>query len=154
VLKEVIPDMESTMDDFGPSALRALSGGVDDSRDASHLRHAALIRYGELLVESQGTAMPDALRARIDDIASAGAARLGSVTVNREVFGEVTRCVSSELSCQFDPDDLARMRSEALAQHGLMVDGSLSVRPENSNGRLGGSVDESFIDAEIVAIYW
>lgn len=154
VLKEVIPDMESAMDDFGPSALMALSGGVDDNSEASQLRHAALIRYGELLVDSQGITMPDQLRQRIEQIAFSGASRMGSVTANREVFGEVAHCVSSGLSCQFAPDDLARMRGEALAQHGLMVDGSLSVRPNNSSVRLGDPANGSFIDAEIVAIYW
>ncbi|MFD5815082.1 hypothetical protein [Streptomyces sp. NPDC127038] len=154
VLKEVIPDMESAMDDFGPSALRALTGGMDDSRDVSQLRQAALIRYAELLIESQGLTMPEALRARITEIASARSSQLGSVIANRTIFREVTECVSDGISHRFASEDLGRLRGQALAQFGLMVDGSLSVRPENSSGRLDETVDGKFIDAEIVAIYW
>ncbi|MFE2628934.1 hypothetical protein ACFXDP_13495 [Streptomyces sp. NPDC059374] len=154
VLKEVIPDMESAMDDFGPSALRALTGGVDDNRDVSQLREAALIRYGELLVDSQGLTMPADLRSRIAEIASTRSSQLGSVTANRIVFGEVAECVSNGISRQFAPGDLAGLRGQAMSQFGLMVDGSLSVRPENSSGRLDEVVEGKFIDAEIVAIYW
>ncbi|MFD3499927.1 hypothetical protein [Streptomyces sp. NPDC058678] len=154
VLKEVIPDMESAMDDFGPSALRAMTGGVDDGQDVSQLREAALNRYGELLVDSQGETMPGGLRSQIEVISSARASQLGSVAANRLAFQEVAECVSSGIACQFSPDDLARMRGQSLAQFGLMVDGSLSVRPANSSGRLDGDIDGNFIDAEIVAIYW
>ncbi|MYS43318.1 hypothetical protein GTY23_19170 [Streptomyces sp. SID5998] len=154
VLKEVIPDMETVMDDFGPSALRALTGGVDTNQDVTQLRHAALLRYGELLVDAQGEIMSHDLRSRIQRIADSRSSHMGSVAANRVAFGEIAECVTSELSCRFSPDDLARMRGRALNQYGLMVDGSLSVRPQNSSGRLDDLSSGEFIDAEIVAIYW
>ncbi|MFF0117346.1 DUF6414 family protein [Streptomyces prasinus] len=154
VLKEVVPDMESAMDEFGPSALRAMTGGVNDSGDVTQLRESALARYGELLVELQGATMSEELRARIAHVASSRSSEMGSVAANRAVFRAVAECVSDDLSCQFTSDDEARMRGEALTQHGLMVDGSFSVRPENSSGRLDDTVDGKCIDAEIVAIYW
>lgn len=153
VLKEVVPDMESAMDEFGPSALRAMTGGVD-SGDVTQLRESALARYGELLVESQGATMSEELRARIAYVSSTRSSEMGTVTANRAVFRTVTECVSNDLSCQFTPDDEARMRGEALNQHGLMANDGSSVRPESSRGRIDDTVDGKCIDAEIVAIYW
>ncbi|MCI4084350.1 hypothetical protein MRQ86_29385 [Streptomyces sp. MMS21 TC-5] len=154
VLREVIPDMESVMGDFGPSALRALTGGAENNRDASQLRHAALVRYAELLAEVRGSAMTDSLRSQVERIADFRAPTMGSVSSNRAAFREVTELISNELSVRLPPDTLAEMRAQALSQHGLMIDGSLSVRPDDPSGRLDDLGSANFIDAEIVAIYW
>ncbi|WP_328621452.1 DUF6414 family protein [Streptomyces sp. NBC_00354] len=154
VLREVMPDMESVMGALGPSALRAMTGGVDSTHDPAQLRRRALIQYGMLIAESQGLTLPDECRVQIESIASSRASEMGSIEGNRAVFGEVASQVSSALACQISRDDQARMRSEALIQSGLMLDGSLSIRPESRDGRLEEPQNEKFLDVEIVAIYW
>ncbi|MEV0576673.1 hypothetical protein [Streptomyces sp. NPDC050392] len=154
VLKEVIPDMESAMDEFGPSALRSMTGGASGGTDVTQLRESALIRYAELLVDLQGSIMTDILRSRITQIASTRSSGLGSVIANRAAFTEVADCVAAELSYRFAAEDLARLRAQSFGELGLLVDGSITVRPENPSGRLDGDLEGKFIDAEIVAIYW
>lgn len=154
VLKEVIPDMESAMDEFGPSALRSMTGEASGGNHLTQLRESALIRYGELLVDLQGSTMSDTLRARITQIASARSSELGNVISNRAAFTAVAECVATELSYRFAVEDLARLRAQSFGERGLLVDGSLAVRPENPSGRLDGDLEGKFIDAEIVAIYW
>ncbi|WP_406076163.1 hypothetical protein [Streptomyces virginiae] len=154
VLREVAPEMQSAMEAMGPSALRAMAGGVDSTHNPDQLRRLALLEYGRLLAESQGVPLSDECRAQIELIASTRASEMGSVEGNRSVFGEVTSHFSTALACQIPREDQARMRGEALTQSGLMLDGSLSIRPDRADGRLEEPQDEKFLDVEIVAIYW
>lgn len=154
VFREVIPDMDSVMDTLGPSALRAMTGGADPTHDPAQLRRGALLQYGLLIAESQGVTLPDECRVQIESIAATRAGELGTIEGNRSVFGDVANHVSSALACQISREDLARMRSQVLAQSGLILDGSLSIRPESGDGRLEDPQEEKFLDVEIVAIYW
>lgn len=154
VLREVMPDLESAMGALGPSALRAMTGGVDSTHDPDQLRRNALIRYGELIAESQGLILPDECRTQIEEITSNRASEMGPLEGNRAVFGEVASQVSSTLGFDISRDDQARMRSEAMIQSGLMLGGSMSIRPERGDGLLEEPQNEKFLDVEIVAIYW
>jgi hypothetical protein len=156
VLRDVAPELASQIDGAGGillSAMRSNAASAAQPPPQSQRMHEALVRYAAALAEHHGKSATEQELAALGLPTQAQCDAADTLESRRAAFDELTQQLEGTL--ELPPDRLlaAQLRSSALSESGLdldlAIDSSPSQHPAPERGDRG-----SFLDVEIVAVYW
>ncbi|MFE2865499.1 hypothetical protein [Embleya sp. NPDC059259] len=150
VLSEIWPEFTNIMDNLGSDALAAMSGGNPSVVHNSNSREVQTLQeYGSLIARSHSQTLTPQDDARILALAQVNASLIrGDVADRRRAFEAIEQCISAISGVQTDRREASNFRVHALALGGFMSTRAPSAPPQSV------AVNERFIEAEIIAIYW
>jgi hypothetical protein len=156
VLRDVAPELARQIDGAGEillSAMRSNAAPAAHPPPQSQRMHESLVRYAAALAEHHGKSATEQELAALGLPTQAQCEAADTLESRRAAFDELTQQLEGTL--ELPPDRLlaAQLRSSALSESGLdldqAIDSSPSEHPVPERGDRG-----SFLDVEIVAVYW
>jgi hypothetical protein len=154
VFGEVAPGLERDMALFSSGALNAMALSSGSQTPVVEPGYQALVRFSELLAASLGIVLAPDDYQRIEVLAGESIHLMMSVPDRRKAFKWIADLVVSHSSTIVNPDTVSELRVQACQEFGLLPGGLIVTSdPSIASPEMSHS-DESFIDAEIIAIYW
>lgn len=156
VLREVLPDLASSLDNAGEGLLTAMQRSTSEADGAELARErmkTALVRYAGALAAHYDKTCTE------DDLAAAGLpteaqnASYGSLEARRAAFAEITEHLARTLELPEDRLVAAEARFAALNEVGLGEEGQ-GTEIAGAPPRTSGQQDSRYLDLEMVGIYW
>jgi hypothetical protein len=151
-----IPGFAESLSQLGDGALMAMAQAAQTPKsDAPNWRRQKAIRtYGYLLADAYGVELSQDDEQQLEAISQQANAESGDIKDLRRQFNPVVEYLTPRIDSPIDPLRVAQLRSAAMLDAGLTFDG----RAENDKqlpGRPASSDNgATYLDTEIVAIYW
>jgi hypothetical protein len=152
VLEGAVPSLRGVVDQI-PALLAQIGEQADSESEPVRQMRDALTNYAIALSVHGGHELTTG------DLASRGLPtdeqchRHDSTEERREAFREVYVLLASELRLDIDRVSLARLRTEAMVDAG-MLGGSTSFGSRDVSAASGAAEQARFLDCEIIAVYW
>jgi hypothetical protein len=151
LLEGVVPSLGELIDQM-PSLLASM-GASEQTEDEARRMGRALQRYALELAAIYAVPLT------AEDLAARGlptaeqSASYGTLEARRAAFGSLTAALTDEFGFTTSPEVLAACRTEALMDVQLLAPGLVTPGGEE-NGDPDSLEPVSYLDCEIVAIYW
>lgn len=152
VLEGAVPGLRGIVDEI-PTLLAQMSEQDGTDSGPAELMREALTTYAVELCADYGHELT------ADDLAARGmptaeqCQRNATLEERRRAFREVSAALASELGFETDRVSLARLRTQAMLDAGVLAAGS-EVELGASAGTLGSGRQPRYLDCEIIAVYW
>jgi len=152
ILGEVAPKIAEDMNNIGKLTLDAMVFGYN-STHINSTSSRVLTVYSRLLSEKSKIKLTEKDVAIIDSIGSQYDNELGSILESRVAFNLVTGYLSQSYGEKVvsDPEILVDMRE--VARQETILEGAVQQN-DVINKQTSSIVEEAYIDAEVIAIYW
>ncbi|MFG3698399.1 hypothetical protein ACGF5C_10870 [Micromonospora sp. NPDC047620] len=151
VLRDVVPDLAVRVEETGRMFGQKSAGASEDERRAT-LAKSALIAYAHFLGEHCGVSIESEAVAVFQLLAEGHCLGFESYDARKRAFAAVEEAFSAMYSVEVDRLVAAQLRSVAMTDSLLTLDGRVSVPPQALEEP--DPIDELVLDAELVAIYW
>lgn len=159
VLAGITPEIDNSIKQFSDNASQALTGVTADSEESSNqpelLAHELIECFADLLVKHHGRETTPRMLAHVFAGIPAGHDWLNSVAAQRTVLHDVTQRIDNCFNVETSRKDAHDLRETARREVGMALatptDASSRKELDGTNGSI---VEERFLDAEIIAIYW
>ncbi len=152
VLGEVAPDIADTMRGLGDTTLEAMTSGYKSQGNSAKTGVNMFVLYADAVAKHFGLKLTKKDKADIAGIARLYVADSSSMLTSREGFMAVTGHLQERFNIVLtdDRDLLSNMREAARNEYALQ---SIADNKGVTNS-LKDETNDTYIDAEVVAIYW
>ena len=150
VLEGVVPGLRGIVDAI-PSMLAKAGEQNPEGAPAERMR-SALVAHANDLCGHHGHVLTEAMLAERALPTAEQCASHEDFKARRRAFSDLSQRLASEFQFQLDPVDVARYRTQALIDVGLLEVGG--AFEDADPGSLPTMRDARYLECEIVAIYW
>ena len=157
LVSEAVPGFADEMRRFSSTALSTMAKNAEaasQGKPAEAYRRAALDEFVASLNEAFSCDLLASKPLLAEEASSYAENAVSDLQILRGAFGKIVDFLEADQGVQVDPVQMVQMRSAALLSAGLSLDGTTKkAAPLPSSG---GPTDggRTYLDAEIVAIYW
>lgn len=153
ILEEVAPDLAENMNTLGDLTIDAMAQGYNSSTQDNQAPSKILNIYSQLLADKSKIKLKDEDITVIGSLEQYYAKGLSSALESRKAFNAVTSYLSAQYGKKIikDPEALLGMREEARQKAKLEE----HVQQNNAGSKKDTvTMEDAYIDAEVIAVYW
>lgn len=157
VLSVAAPDLGRELDRAGHLALAAMGGAGNQQTTVNRTQEAmyrALVEYGIAVGNHLGLELDQAQLAASDMPSAEHCAAFGSIEGRRAAFQAMTKHAESTAGAECDPIVAATLRTAALIDAGLGLDGTLTSQIDAGENSPIEAAGRRLLDCEFIALYW
>ncbi|MFJ3758578.1 hypothetical protein [Streptomyces sp. NPDC090080] len=154
MISNIVPGFAQQFDGFVSDVLRAMASDSNVQWPQDIARVETLVVYGNLIAQEGNISLTDTDRTELRRLADENANLLAaSIPESRPAFRRIAQYFSDRYGVVIDADKSHDLRVQARTHAGLS--GNLSVQPAITSSLQNlTATGGSYLDAEIIAIYW